>query len=104
MAARCSSGPRIAPPGARLTRLLTLGKSRADSQHGEKGQCFLHWEDVATHAEGLVGALVPGLADPGDPLSLRWMADVFGERGHVCLTQHRRPGDAHAPPPTERSG
>ncbi|MDV3459100.1 error-prone DNA polymerase [Sphingomonas sp. HF-S4] len=79
---------------SRLTRLLTLGKSRADPQHGEKGKCFLHWEDVAAAAHGLVGALVPGLADTGDPLSLRWMADVFGERGHVCLTQHRRPGDA----------
>jgi error-prone DNA polymerase len=79
---------------SRLTRLLTLGKSRADPQHGEKGKCFLHWEDVAQHAEGLVGALVPGIADSGDPLALRWMADVFGARGHVTLTQHRRPGDA----------
>ncbi len=78
----------------RLTRLLTLGKSRADPQHGEKGKCFLHWEDVAEAAEGLVGALVPGLADPGDPLALRWMADSFEGRGHVCLTQHRRPGEA----------
>jgi error-prone DNA polymerase len=79
---------------SRLTRLLTLGKGRADAQKGEKGKCFLHWEDVANHAEGLVGALVPGLADPGDELSLRWMADVFGRDGHVCLTQHRRPGEA----------
>ncbi|RYY26299.1 MAG: DNA polymerase III subunit alpha [Sphingomonadales bacterium] len=79
---------------SRLTRLLTLGKSRADPQHGEKGKCFLHWEDVAGHAEGLVGALVPGLADTGDPLSLQWMADIFADRGHLCLTQHRRPGDA----------
>jgi error-prone DNA polymerase len=80
---------------SRLTRLLTLGKSRADAQRGEKGKCFLHWEDVAGAAEGLVGALVPGIADAGDPLSLRWMADVFGrDRGHVCLTQHRRPGEA----------
>ncbi|WP_404336082.1 error-prone DNA polymerase [Sphingomonas sp. MMS12-HWE2-04] len=79
---------------ARLTRLLTLGKARADAQKGEKGQCFLHWEDLAGAAQGLVGALVPGLADTGDPLALRWMADVFAERGHVCLTQHRRPGDA----------
>ncbi len=79
---------------SRLTRLLTLGKGRADPQKGEKGQCFLHWEDVADHADGLVAALVPGLSDPGDPLALRWMADVFGTRGHVCLTQHRRPGDA----------
>lgn len=79
---------------SRLTRLLTLGKGRADAQKGEKGRCFLHWEDVANAAEGLVGALVPGIADPGDPQALRWMADTFGERGHVCLTQHRRPGDA----------
>src|SRR5262245_59256962 len=71
---------------SRLTRLLTLGKSCANAQKGEKGQCFLHWEDVASHADGLVGALVPGLVDEGDPLSLRWMADVFGARGHVCLT------------------
>ena len=86
--------PEDRPAWARLTRLLTLGKSRANAQKGEKGKCFLHWEDVAETAEGLVGALVPGMADQGDPLALRWMADVFGERGHVCLTQHRRPGDA----------
>ncbi|MGY2734838.1 error-prone DNA polymerase [Sphingomonas sp. UYP23] len=79
---------------SRLTQLLTLGKGRANPQKGEKGQCFLHWEDVAEHADGLVAALVPGLADHGDPLALRWMADAFGSRGHVCLTQHRRPGDA----------
>jgi error-prone DNA polymerase len=79
---------------SRLTRLLTLGKSRADAQKGEKGQCFLHWEDLAGAAEGLVGALVPGLADTGDPQALRWMADAFEGRGHLCLTQHRRPGDA----------
>lgn len=79
---------------SRLTRLLTLGKSRADAQRGEKGKCFLHWEDLANAAEGLIGALVPGMADPGDPLALRWMADAFGDHGHVCLTQHRRPGDA----------
>lgn len=86
--------PEDRPAWSRLTRLLTLGKGRADAQKGEKGKCFLHWEDVADHAEGLVGALVPGMADMGDPLSLRWMADVFGARGHVALTQHRRPGDA----------
>ncbi|MBB4837684.1 error-prone DNA polymerase [Sphingomonas kyeonggiensis] len=79
---------------SRLTRLLTLGKSRADAQKGEKGQCFLHWDDLADAAQGLVGALVPGLADTGDPVSLRWMADIFGASGHLCLTQHRRPGDA----------
>ena len=29
-----------------LTRMLTEGKSRVDRKKGEKGQCFLHWEDV----------------------------------------------------------
>ncbi|MGN7997686.1 error-prone DNA polymerase [Sphingomonas sp. 22176] len=79
---------------SRLTRLLSIGKARADAQHGEKGQCFLHWEDVAGHADGLVAALVPGMADSGDPAALRWMADVFGDRGHVALTRHRRPQEA----------
>jgi error-prone DNA polymerase len=78
---------------SRLTRLLTLGKSRADRKAGEKGRCFLHWEDVAAFADGLVAALVPGIAG-ADAVDLRWMADVFGARGHVCLSQWRRPGDA----------
>jgi len=86
--------PEDRPAWSRLTRLLTLGKGRADAQKGEKGKCFLHWEDVAQHAAGMVGALVPGLADHGDPVAMRWMADAFADRGHVCLTHHRRPGDA----------
>ncbi|URW77077.1 error-prone DNA polymerase [Sphingomonas donggukensis] len=78
---------------SRLTTLLTLGKSRANIKRGEKGRCFLHWEDVAAHADGLVAALVTnnGL----DIRAFAWMADIFGsDRGHVCLTYHRRPGDA----------
>ncbi|ONF95616.1 error-prone DNA polymerase [Sphingomonas jeddahensis] len=77
---------------SRLTRLLTLGKSRADAKHGEKGQCFLHWEDVAAHAAGLVAALVPGRSGPA-PTALAATADIFGTRGHVCLTPWRRPGE-----------
>ncbi len=79
---------------SRLTALLTMGKGRADAQHGEKGQCFLHWDDVAGAAQGLVASLVPG-RDGADMAELRWMADIFGrDRGHVCLTNYRRPGDA----------
>ena len=76
-----------------LTNLLTRGNHRADPKKGEKGQCFLHWEDVVDHSAGLVAALVPGMNTPrtGD---LRWMADVFGDAGHVCLTHYRRPDDA----------
>ena len=78
---------------SRLTRLLSTGKARADAQGGEKGRCFLHWEDVAGAAPGLVAALVPG-RDGADARALRWMADVFDGRGHVCLTHWRRPGEA----------
>ena len=79
---------------SRLTTLLSVGKRRANAQKGEKGQCFLHWEDVASHAAGLVAALVPD-GDGADQAALRWIADIFGnDRGHVCLTHLRRPGDA----------
>ena len=79
---------------SRLTSLLSIGKARADAQRGEKGKCFLHWEDLAARADGLVAALVADHVP--DARALRWMADLFGAdgRGHVCLTDHRRPGDA----------
>jgi error-prone DNA polymerase len=84
--------PEDLPAWSRLTRLLSLGKGRADAQGGEKGKCFLHWDDVAAHADGLVAALVPG--ERPDPVQLGWMADLFPDRGHVCLTHWRRPGEA----------
>jgi error-prone DNA polymerase len=37
---------------SRLTRLLSLGKSRADPKKGEKGQWLLHWEEVAAWGQG----------------------------------------------------
>src|SRR3954462_7064593 len=77
-----------------LTRLLTVGKGRADRKKGEKGQCFLHWEDVASWSEGLVAALVPDEADRVADVALAQMADIFGRRGHLALTHRRRPGEA----------
>ena len=79
---------------SRLTRLLTLGKSRADRRKGEKGQCFLHWEDVADWSEGLVAALVPDEADRLADIALAQMADIFGDRAYLALTHRRRPGEA----------
>jgi error-prone DNA polymerase len=79
---------------SRLTRLLTLGKSRVDRRKGEKGQCFLHWEDVALWSEGLVAALVPGEAGSETGTALAQMADIFGRRAHLALTHRRRPGEA----------
>ena len=39
----------------RLSRLLSLGKLRA-----EKGECLLHLADVADHAEGIAFIAWPG--------------------------------------------
>ena len=79
---------------SRLTRLLTLGKSRADPKKGEKGQCFLHWEDVAAYADGLIAALVADGADKAAEAALAQLSDIFGERSYMTLTHRRRPGDA----------
>jgi error-prone DNA polymerase len=79
---------------SRLTRLLTAGKSRVDRGRGEKGQCFLHWEDVAAWSEGLVAALVPDEADSSTEVALAQVADIFGNRAHLALSRRRRPGDA----------
>ncbi|NNM78128.1 error-prone DNA polymerase [Sphingomonas sp. ID1715] len=76
-----------------LTRLLTAGKLRADPAKGEKGQCFLHWEDVEAHADGLVAALITNQPDDAARIAMGQIADLFGDRGHVALAHHRRPGD-----------
>ena len=48
------SWPQDRPGWSNLTRLLTIGKER-----GGKGNCILHWEDVADYADRLISALVP---------------------------------------------
>ncbi|WP_421578204.1 error-prone DNA polymerase [Shinella sp. M31] len=73
---------------SRLTRLLTLGKSR-----GGKANCILHLDDVARYAEGLIGVLVPGLPDEACAVQLRKMAEIFGDRAYMALTLRRRPRD-----------
>ena len=72
----------------RLCRLLTLGKSRAG-----KGKCTLHWDDVRTFSEGLVGVLIPDETDEWCALNLRKMKSIFGEDAYLALTLHRRPND-----------
>ncbi|MFB2604095.1 PHP domain-containing protein, partial [Rhizobium phaseoli] len=73
---------------SRLTRLLTLGKSR-----GGKAKCILTLDDVALYAEGLIGILVPDLPDETCAIQLRKMAEVFGDRAYVSLCLRRRPND-----------
>ncbi len=78
---------------SRLTRLLTIGKRRAG-----KGACSLGWDDLATHADGLLAVFL--VDDPGcnrpQPLTdrLSRARDIFGNRAYLALTLHRRPNDA----------
>ncbi|WP_426122783.1 error-prone DNA polymerase [Pararhizobium sp. PWRC1-1] len=73
---------------SRLTRLITLGKSR-----GGKNNCILHLDDVAMYAEGMIGILVPDLADDACAVQLRRMSEVFGDRAYCSLSLRRRPND-----------
>jgi hypothetical protein len=57
---------------SRLTRLITLGKSR-----GAKNNCILHWDDVVSYSEGMIGILVPDLPDDVCATQLRKMAGLF---------------------------
>ncbi len=74
---------------SRLTRLLTIGKTRAG-----KGGCHLAWSDVEAHAEGLVAILIPDMPTPTLASDLGDLCRVFGDRGHLALSFRRRPGDA----------
>ena len=85
--------PKDRDAWSRLTRLLTIGKGRVDRRKGEKGQCFLHWEDVAAWSEGLVAALIPDEADEVSFTALAQLRDIFGDRSHLALTHRRRPGE-----------
>jgi len=73
---------------SRLTRLITLGKSR-----GGKNNCILHLDDVALYAEGMLGILVPDLPDETCAVHLRKMAEIFGNRAYLSLCLRRRPND-----------
>ncbi len=73
---------------SRLTRLITLGKSR-----GGKNNCILHLNDVAMYADDLLAILVPDIADDTCAVQLRKMADIFGDRAYLSLSLRRRPND-----------
>jgi error-prone DNA polymerase len=73
---------------SRLTRMITLGKSR-----GGKNNCILHWDDVVAYCDGMIGILVPDLADETCAVQLRKLAEIFGDRAYVSLCLRRRPND-----------
>jgi error-prone DNA polymerase len=70
---------------SRLTRLLTIGKSRAG-----KGKCELHWADLKAASEDLIAILC---TNPTSQNLQRLKAD-FQNRAYVALTLMHRPNDA----------
>jgi error-prone DNA polymerase len=80
--------PEGRPGWSNLTRLLTIGKAR-----GGKGNCILHWDDVADHAGGLIAALVPDLPGEATYAALDRLRAIFAGRAYCALSFRRRPRD-----------
>jgi error-prone DNA polymerase len=83
---------------ANLCRLITVARTRC-----AKGSAWVTWDEVADHAADLV-ALSGGGGGPIDAAwrrgdletALAWarrLVVVFGDRAHIELTHHLRPGD-----------
>ena len=68
----------------RLSRLITTGRRRAP-----KGECYLSFDDVAFHGEGLLAGII-GETTVADLLRYR---DVFGDRCYLLAELHRGPND-----------
>lgn len=81
--------PTDRPAWSRITRLLTLGKTRAG-----KGGCLLHWHDLAPWSEGVIAIPLPHEADADNLAALAELRSVYGRRCYMALSQRRRPNDA----------
>ena len=73
---------------SRLCRLITLGKGRTG-----KGGFDIGWQDLAAHAGGLVGTLLPGRPDEALKGELHRHQALFGGRAYLALSYLRRPDD-----------
>ncbi|HTH97297.1 MAG TPA: error-prone DNA polymerase [Stellaceae bacterium] len=73
---------------ARLSQLLSFGKSRAG-----KGGCSLDYADVRAASDGLIAVLVPDRPDARLGLELTRLKRDFGDRAYVALTRRFRPGE-----------
>jgi error-prone DNA polymerase len=79
----------------RMCRLLSLGRMRC-----EKGRCELHFDDIASFAEGILAGMI---VDSGDQEKTRNHShaflrgpfrDVFRDRGYLLAAFHRGVDDA----------
>ncbi len=74
------------PSYGRLSRLITLGRRRA-----EKGECILSLDDLAAGCEGLLAGVLLSEHSQGD--SLRRYREVFGDRCYALAELHLGPHD-----------
>ncbi len=75
----------------RLSRLITEGR-----RHAPKGECQLSWENIATHAEGLLGGMVPDPQqdDTYHRQQLDKYRELLGDRCYLLAHLHRGIDDA----------
>jgi error-prone DNA polymerase len=75
----------------RLSRLLTVGNRRA-----AKGECDLTFDDLASHAEGILAIVLPPRRpeEPAFRERLRALARLFGDRCYLAGTMLFRGDDA----------
>ncbi len=73
---------------SRLTRLLTLGKRRA-----EKGACKLTLDDLAAHGAGQIVVALGDAADDGYRERLHRLKEIFADRLYLALTRRFRPDE-----------
>ena len=77
-----------------------VGYCLAGEMRVEKGQCELHWNDIAEHSEGMLAGLVPHFSNrPTTPVHLRSapfrrflrtrFRDIFADRGYLLCELHR---------------
>ncbi|HEX3997261.1 MAG TPA: error-prone DNA polymerase [Pirellulales bacterium] len=77
----------------RLSRLITVGRRNAP-----KGQCRLTLDDIAAHAEGLLGLVVGTITDSTEwhPAFLQQLSryrEIFADRCYLLAELHRGPND-----------
>lgn len=73
----------------RLSRLITVGRRRAP-----KGECHLTFDDVATHAEGLLAGMVLNPEREEDNVTLARWHELFDDRCYALAELHHGPQDA----------
>ena len=78
----------------RLSRLITLSRRRVDRVGGEKASAYdVTFDDVASHAEGLLATFVTSERPEGDVLMAARVREVFGPLASVALELHLGPDD-----------